>query len=404
MRLLHTSDWHIGAELEGISRAEEHEHFFQWLISTIESREIDVLLIAGDVFHQENPSASSQAAWYRVLLELARIPHLKKIIVVGGNHDSASRLNAPRELLGAFKVHVVGGWSEEESELALVPIEGASGQVELVVAAVPYVNGHRLGISTFGKDAEDIRQQTVQKFSALYGSLAERAKQAHPRAVLVGMGHLTCDGSDEADYHTPIHHVGTIQGLPGSIFGHDYSYVALGHIHRAYPVTNSKAWYSGSPLGLRFTRSEMSPRKVVVVDIDPATKEASAKTELYPVWRELKEFRADEKDMVRQLRGYKPEAPGGALVNLVVLRQGVLADAHAKFQAEVAENVRIVSIRFEDPTARTLEEREAIETPAAHQVTPTSVFDYFFAKKFGREPSTAERLAFEEAVQGVEAD
>lgn len=402
MRILHTSDWHIGAELEGLSREDEHEFFFDWLVETLQTRAIDVLLIAGDVFHQENPSAAAQQQWYRVLTRLAAIPTLRQIVVIGGNHDSASRLEAPREILAAFKVHVVGGWSSADRERVFVPIAADDGSVSMVVVAVPYVSGHRIGVSTFGKDVEAIRAQTVTAFTDLYTSLAHDAKARWPGAAIVGMGHLTCEGAQDDDYQTPLHHVGTIAGLPGSVFCEDYAYVALGHIHRAYPVSGSRARYSGSPIGLRFTPSEMAARRVVFAELNPQSGECAAKSEEIPRFRELRELRFTESAMEEALKALTPSTPGGALVQLVVLRNSPMPDAQSYYQELAPALVRVVSVRFEDPSAMSLEERFAIAAPAVHEVTPERVFDYFFQKKIGREPLLEERLAFEEALQGAE--
>jgi exonuclease SbcD len=109
MKILHTSDWHLGHSLHDHSREAEHQAFLAWLLDTLEVESVDALLICGDVFDNANPAAQSQALWYRFLAEAQhRLPGLD-IVVIGGNHDSAARLDAPDPLLRALRVRVVGG-------------------------------------------------------------------------------------------------------------------------------------------------------------------------------------------------------------------------------------------------------------------------------------------------------
>jgi exonuclease SbcD len=109
MRILHTSDWHLGHTLKGWSRAEEHAAFLSWLLGALVEEQVDVLLIAGDIFDAANPPASAQETWYGFLVAARRVRPDLDIVVIGGNHDSPSRLDAPNPLLRALGVHMKGG-------------------------------------------------------------------------------------------------------------------------------------------------------------------------------------------------------------------------------------------------------------------------------------------------------
>ncbi|NPC81309.1 exonuclease subunit SbcD, partial [Pyxidicoccus fallax] len=101
MRLLHTSDWHLGHTLYDVSREAEHAAFLDWLLETLEAESVDALLVAGDIFDTANPSAEAQAAWYHFVARARRrLPRLD-VVVIGGNHDSAARLDAPDPLFAA---------------------------------------------------------------------------------------------------------------------------------------------------------------------------------------------------------------------------------------------------------------------------------------------------------------
>src|SRR5204862_7040346 len=108
MRILHTADWHLGHTLRDHSRHAEHAAFLRWLVQTVVDREVDALLIAGDVFDAANPSPRALRQWFQFLGELKRARPAVQVVVIAGNHDSAARLEAPRELLAAISVRVAG--------------------------------------------------------------------------------------------------------------------------------------------------------------------------------------------------------------------------------------------------------------------------------------------------------
>ena len=143
MKLLHTSDWHLGHTLHEADRTAEHEAFLGWLARTIVERDVDALLVTGDVFDSANPPASAQKLWYRFLVEAGARRDGLQIVAIAGNHDSAARLEAPREVLAHLNVHVVGELPREDGKLhaarLLVPLKGEDGRTCAWVAAVPYL-------------------------------------------------------------------------------------------------------------------------------------------------------------------------------------------------------------------------------------------------------------------------
>ena len=108
LRILHTADWHLGQTLRGHSREYEHETVLTSLIEIVQEKEIDVLLVAGDVFDSQHPSGESQALFYRTLARLHRARPQMQVVIIAGNHDSAGRLEAPHPLLESFNVWIVG--------------------------------------------------------------------------------------------------------------------------------------------------------------------------------------------------------------------------------------------------------------------------------------------------------
>ncbi len=269
MKILHTSDWHLGALLEEASREPDHRAFLDWLLEAVEAHGVDLLLVAGDVFDTATPSAEAQRLYYRFLHRLQGT-RVRQVVVVGGNHDSAARLDAPSELLASLRVHVVGGLdSLDHLERCLCPVPGPGGEVEAVVVAVPFVHEWRLGYRSV--DGEDTLAQEAlgAPFQRLYTALADLAEARWPGVPQVATGHLAVAGSERSDAPQEIHLIGSLGGLPPGIFDPRFAYIALGHIHRAYRIGDSRAWYSGSPIALSMKEGQR-PRTVNRVDLHPS--------------------------------------------------------------------------------------------------------------------------------------
>lgn len=318
MRVLHTSDWHLGVKMKRRSCHREQAAFLDWLVEQIDAFEVQVLVVAGDIFHQATPSNRAQKLYYRFLARCFSRTDLRKAVVVAGNHDSPSGLEAPRSLLDELDIHVVGGRTvgKDERRKWLCPVEGDSGQVELVVCAAPYVSEARMGLGHRLEEGEtDLQARFHDAFRELYADLAEEARENWPDARLLATGHLTCFGTDNepqpGDYHTALHRsgsangsftIGTIGAFPPDIFDEAFDYVALGHIHRCFPPARDdrRIWYSGTPVPT--TRKELSPRKVLVVDIDGSRNEKPSVQHIeVPRWRQIHVLEGTVEELLEQL-------------------------------------------------------------------------------------------------------
>ena len=313
MRILHTSDWHLGLEYFQRSRREEHETFLSWLLGTIEARNVDVLVVAGDVFDSTNPPAEAQHAYYRFLAELSRLQ--RTAVVVGGNHDSPSRLDAPREVLAALSAEVVGGYlAEREGPLhdpagVLVPIKrrGAGNEVLGVIAAVPYLHDWKLGVRGFDASAGDQLASLHDAFRGVYARLADKAEAAFPGVPLVATGHLTClatageKPSDEDAVPIEINRVGTLGAMGPQVFDPRFGYVALGHIHRGFAVDPAqRVWYSGTPVQVG-SKEPAGVRRVLLVDLDESGGSVRVEKVSVPVTRRLVTLSGPLEEVVAKL-------------------------------------------------------------------------------------------------------
>jgi exonuclease SbcD len=372
MRLIHTSDWHLGATLGEASRAEDHRLFLQWLKDFIVADGIDALLVSGDIFDQSNPSAEAQRAYYSFLRELGETP-LRQVIITGGNHDSPSRLDAPGELLGHLGIHVVGGLEADPDTWGrcLCPLRDARGQVEAVVAAAPFVHEWRLGFRALDGTAEERNTLLADRFRAFYQALADRAEALHPGVPLLAMGHLACAGATLQDAPLETHLVGTLGALPASIFDPRFGYVALGHIHRNYTVAGGRAHYCGSPVPLN-AREGAAQRQVNRVWLE----QGGLAWDRVPVpsFRKVLEFAGSPEEIQAALAGLAWDEPLPAMLSLELR-----VDSH---QTGLEEAVR-TQVAALDPRPTLVELRQVQlrsaaeglpELPALDALAPREVF------------------------------
>lgn len=257
MKFIATSDWHLGNLFHGNDRLPEHKHFLSWLLSQIESHKPDALLIAGDVFDNGNPSASAQSAYYKFLADATRMCPTMQIVITAGNHDSANRLEAPRELLSSLNVEVRGSvkrnWNSETDSWnvnyddLIIPMTCADG-TKLAVLAVPYLrsdvvqntNGYSAGVNDFLR------------------SLTARTREKYPDYLVVMMAHMYAKGADIAttDASEKIV-IGGQEEVNMEGWDEHPDYLTCGHIHKRQHIWNTDwARYSGSVLPMSFAEKD----------------------------------------------------------------------------------------------------------------------------------------------------
>ncbi|MDI1310553.1 exonuclease SbcCD subunit D C-terminal domain-containing protein, partial [Prosthecobacter sp.] len=250
MRILHTADWHLGARLVERDRLPEHAAFLDWLIDTLRTENIDALLLSGDVFDAANPPQDAVGLYFDFLKRLADL-HTVKAVITGGNHDSASHLNAPRELLKRFEVHVFGHAGENIVELG-----------DVVVAAVPFLRERDLRQAAAGEAMTDVQAQVRAAIRAHYSAQLTACRVLAGKRPVIAMGHLTVLGATTSDSERDIH-IGNLGAVGADVFA-GFDYTALGHLHRPQQVGGVETVrYSGSPVALSF--SEAADQKSVVV-------------------------------------------------------------------------------------------------------------------------------------------
>lgn len=269
MKVIHTSDWHIGQTLYQYSRDEEHKYFFNQLKNIVLEEKPDALIVSGDIFHASTPSVMSQRLYYHALVELSRLYDDLQIIVTAGNHDSPSRLEAPRELWEAFNVTVIGNldFYKEVQENGLtydaskiqIPVR-RNDEIVGWILAVPFINA---GNYPSLKENDCYSKRVFSFYNNLKDNL-KLNKQYTENHSVISMGHFMISGVDSASQNKLTGGLESVVSTEMSaIPGIDYW--AMGHVHHPQNV-GENIRYSGSPFAMTF--NEIYPHSVTVVEIE----------------------------------------------------------------------------------------------------------------------------------------
>ncbi|WP_439817939.1 metallophosphoesterase family protein [Zavarzinia sp. CC-PAN008] len=257
LRLIHTSDWHIGQSLRGHGREREHRAVFADLCRLVVEQAADALIIAGDVFDSQNPSGEALRLLYETLRDLHAARPAMTMVVVAGNHDAAGRLEAPRDLLRAFNVHVVGNVRRQEglvdSRRHLVPLRDAGGSVAAHVLALSYPTAACLPGLTRLEETGGGESQIVRAVRQLYAEMLDAVRDQVAGCPLIATGHLHVAGGLESEGAERRILVGGQHAVPPDVFPAEIAYVALGHLHRAQDLGGGRVRYSGSLFPLSAT-------------------------------------------------------------------------------------------------------------------------------------------------------
>ena len=249
MRILHTSDWHLGHRLHDVPRVDEHQRFLEWLLDRLVAERVDALLIAGDVFDSANPPPSALRAWYDFLTSArTRCPQLD-IVVIGGNHDSASRLDAPAGVLKSLGIHVIGGLISDgivDPDRLIIPVTDDSGRVAAQIIGIPFLRRREL-------DVQSRLEGAVSKAMGdrALGLVTEAMARRNEDQALVLMAHLYVEGGLLSEGSERRIQLGYRESVDDTDLCSDaVAYVALGHLHRAQPAGPEHVRYCGSPIPL----------------------------------------------------------------------------------------------------------------------------------------------------------
>jgi len=283
MKILHTSDWHIGHRLHEQSQFYEQEKFLNWLIQLINKQSIDILLVSGDIFDNAYPSSQSLDLFYRFLADLYKNTKCKQVIMTAGNHDSPGTLNAPDNFVRSFNIHLIGRASDDiKNEIYSFNI----GDENIIIAAVPFLRDRDIRKAISGESGDDIEHRYKKALKNHYHALAQEIEKLdNKNAFVLAMGHLFAIGGQPTDSENRIY-VGGLGDISASDFPDLFDYIALGHLHRPQIIDNERnIRYSGSPYILSFSEAEQ--KKSVLLISTTNSKITSVEEIEIPAFREL---------------------------------------------------------------------------------------------------------------------
>ncbi|MFO3392211.1 exonuclease SbcCD subunit D C-terminal domain-containing protein [Legionella pneumophila serogroup 8] len=365
MKILHTSDWHIGRILYSRKRYDEFEAFLTWLADTIHKNEINVLLVAGDVFDTTAPSNRAQELYYRFLCRVAG-SSCRHVVVIAGNHDSPSFLNAPKELLKVLNVHVVGSISEDPNDEVLV-LRNGQDTPELIVCAVPYLRDRDIRVAEVGESIEDKERKLIEGIRTHYATVADFAEQKRSELgvdiPIVAMGHLftaggqTFDGDGVRDLY-----VGSLAHVTANIFPSCFNYLALGHLHVPQKVNGLETIrYSGSPLPMGFGEAKQQ-KSVCLVEFHSTVP--SIQLLDIPIFQRLERIKGDLVAISKRILELKA-LNSKCWIEVVYEGEEIIGDLQEQLEAVISgtqmEILRVKNNRVIDRVLKQIHEEDTLD-------------------------------------------
>ena len=272
MRILHTSDWHLGQHFMGKSRQAEHQALIDWLLVQVDEHAVDAVLVAGDIFDTGTPPSYARELYSQLVVRLHGAG--VALLLLGGNHDSAAMLGESRALLDCLSSTVVAAADDPVAQVKILPVRGGNGEAGCIVCAIPFIRPRDVMQSQAGQSAEE-KQQTLQAaiqahYSAVFDAACIRKEQLEAELgrplPLIATGHLTTVGASASESVREIY-VGSLDAFPTTAFP-PANYIALGHIHQPQRVGGlNHIRYSGSPIPLSFDEASQQ-KEVLLVELD----------------------------------------------------------------------------------------------------------------------------------------
>ena len=380
MKILHTSDWHLGRTLHKVDLHEHQAAFLDWLVELVSERQVDVVVVPGDVYDRAVPAVSSVTLLDRALARLADTG--ATVVLTSGNHDSPERLGFGRSLMRAG-IHLLTDLPGIEHPVSVPDEHG-----EVLFFGLPYLEPDRARTELVGDGEDPLPRSHEAVTRAALDRVREKAA-AQPDARIVVLAHTFVTGGEASDSERDLS-VGGVDSVPAGVLS-GIDYLALGHLHGCQELTRSvgaPAWYSGSPLAFSF--SERHHRKsVLMVELGAPGTEVEVRRIETPVPRRLTELRGT----LAQLLAQRDEHAGDWV-------KAVVTDPArpAHLQEQLREAFPHLLLTEFAPEGR--EAREGTPVVRREQ-NPLEVMDEFLAHVTGAAPTAAEHDVLDRAYSAV---
>lgn len=396
MKIIHTSDWHLGQEFYTYDRTEEHEAFLSQLRDIADREQPDALAICGDIYHTATPSNSVMRFFTDWLDRIRQACPQMQIIVTAGNHDSSSRLEITRSLWAHLGVTVIGRIEKKgdrpDIDRMIVPIYGKDGRKCGYVIALPHIFPNN-----FPPLEEDAPREGRRK--AFMSAIGNRIRELNSEGLPVVMtAHLAIAGSDMSGHETQI---GGLECTAMEEIAVPYDYLALGHIHFPQTIHGGRARYCGSPLPVSF--DEHYPHSVSSVIVEKDRMPQIHTTEIINPWpvktipghkcsfseaiRILREFPAEEKAYIRVRATLEDVPPANAMTSAA--------------EALAGKKARFCTFKWDRSENNASAVAEHIDADTIRSMSPVELAAMYYRDRFGTEMGTAMRSLMEETVRNI---
>ncbi|MEZ8350765.1 exonuclease subunit SbcD [Vibrio splendidus] len=373
MKILHTSDWHLGQNFYNKSRKNEHERFLQWLLEQVTEHDIDAIIVAGDIFDTSTPPSYAREMYNKFVVDSNKIDC--QLVLLGGNHDSVSVLKETQQLLKYMGADVIPNTNEDHAT-QVVELKGKNGDVEALVCAIPFIRPRDVLTSQAGVTGVERQKQLGDAIKQHYQSVYDAAVKKRAtfenseHMPIIATGHLTAMGVQQSDSVRDIY-VGNLDGFAADGFP-DADYIALGHIHRPQVVAKREyIRYSGSPIPLSFDELK-SQKQVCVVEFVEGERTISQLP--VPTFQPLAEIKGDLSEIESQLNQYIGlDSEQSVWLSIEVQAQDYLSDLQERMRTLTEGlNVEVLQLR------RARERRsQALEQESAETLSELSPMDVF---------------------------
>jgi len=374
LKVLHSSDWHLGRLLYGRKRTDEFKQFLTWLGQVIINEEIDILLIAGDIFDTSTPNNQAQALYYQFLRQIIG-SCCRHIVIIAGNHDSPHFLTAPQDLLKILNVHVIGLIEIDLADEVIV-LNNAQGKAECIICAVPYLRDKELRKMQTGESIKDKDQQLIHNIEAHYkavGTLAAEKRQAlNLNIPIIGMGHLFSAGAKTLiDDGVRELYIGSLGHLGADIFPACFDYLALGHLHIPQAINKEPfKRYSGSPIAIGFGEAKQQ-KSICLIEFTQNQPELTLKS--IPIFQKLRQIKGDWEQIHNALKRYIKENKS-IWIEIIYQGQEVKTDLYQQIEKIIKDSpleiLRIQNKQFHQQSLQPIALDERLDN-----LTPMAVFE-----------------------------
>ncbi|MFS3861155.1 exonuclease subunit SbcD [Proteus mirabilis] len=405
MRIIHTSDWHLGQYFFTKTRAQEHQQFLDWLLEQIREQQVDALIVAGDIFDTGSPPSYARELYNRFVVAIRDTQC--QLIILGGNHDSVATLNESKSLLACLNTTVIANVHTENPQAPIILYQ-KNHTPGALLCAIPYLRPRDMVNSKSGQSGAEkqhvLKEAIADYYQRQYQAALDLRKQLKVNIPIIATGHLTTIGASVSDSVREIY-IGTLEAFNATLFP-PFDYIALGHIHRPQRVNKSgHIRYSGSPIPLSFDESAQQ-KSVCLIDFE---QDKLAEMTLLPIpeFQLLRTLSGSLQEIATQLELLATqynEMDTTIWLDIEVSTQDYLSDIQTRIQ-ELTQSplFEVIVLRREK------KQRQALMQNEKETLTELTVYDVFERRLAQHSFETAEdktRLTtlFKQAVEMAEQE